>query len=152
MLQQAIENIPEEKWNDGGTGWTYSWTAYHAVEGTDALSRIGTKDFVWLSRIGLTWNEIDFEKNEFVTKVLSKITKKLVFKYFNEVRDSTMKRLESLTDQNLRDPEICGWYDGLFSTVLERVVYLLRHQHHHCGELALALRNWNCERLKWIAH
>jgi hypothetical protein len=151
MLEQAIRNIPESKWNESDAGWTYSWVAYHSVEGTDALSRIGQKDFTWLNKIGLTWDQIDFSKNEFVTKILPRITKEFVLDYFKEVRTSTIDRLNSLTDENLTDIEVCGWSEGLFNTVLERLIYLLRHQHQHCGELALALRTWACDRLEWVA-
>ena len=38
-----------------------------------------------------------------------------------------------------------GWFESIF----EKLVYLLRHNAHHIGELARTLREWDCERIKW---
>jgi hypothetical protein len=36
-----------------------------------------------------------------------------------------------------------------FSSVFEKLLYLLRHNQHHLGELSRMLREWECTRVKW---
>lgn len=148
MFRQAIKNIPEEMWYRGSKSWSFAWTAFHVVECADALSQIGSRDFIWLSKIGLTWAEIK-DGEEFKNKVLPKITKELVADYLNDVESSIISLLEGMIDEDLHAPDESGKAEGLYETVFERMIYLLRHQQHHVGELALALREWECKRMTW---
>ena len=150
MLRQSTENIPEDKWYAGGKSWSYAWTVYHVVECADALLRIGTRDFHWLGKIGLSWSEIK-RGDDFKNKVLPRITKTVVLDYLQEVESNLSTMLEALTDEDLLLADESGKDEGLYETVLERLIYLLRHQHHHLGELSKALRDWDCEKITWTA-
>ncbi len=148
MLSQTIENIPEDKWYNGGKSWSYAWTVYHAIECADALQQLGTRDFHWLGKIGLSWSEIK-SGDDFKTKILPRITKDVVLEYFIEVESNLISLLDSLTDEKVLRADESGKDEGLYESVLERLIYLLRHQHHHLGELSKALRDWDCERIRW---
>ena len=95
----------------------------------------------WGGKAGFEWEDgIDIKK-----KVLPKLTKDLVKSYLTETWEKLNSLLSSLTIQDLQETDGFHWFGSIF----EKLVYLLRHNMHHVGELSRTLRDWDCKPVKW---
>ena len=142
MLRTAIENIPDEKWHDGSEGWFFSFTAYHAVETMEFYMNDNPDTMNWGGRAGYNWDDVKDEEKD----ILPKISKKLVLSYLDEMEKHVTKTISSMDSEQLETKDGFHW----FESVLEKYLYLLRHNMHHNGELSRALRDWGCKRSKWV--
>ncbi|MHA2379475.1 MAG: DinB family protein [Candidatus Thorarchaeota archaeon] len=136
MVRQAIDNIPDEDWRAAHGEWCYATTAFHIVETVDFYSQRSPDGFDWGGRFDIAKNGGHQPKNM--------PSKKELLDYLDEME----KRIVRV----LRTPEIpLRQKDGFhwFESVLEKLLYALRHTVFHTGELALALRTWKCKKLKW---
>ncbi len=141
MTKEAVENVPDSKWNTGTEKWFFSLTAYHIVETLDFYSRDDHEGMIWGKRAGYSWDEMkSIEKD-----ILPKITKELVFDYIRETEHKLSNLLKQTPDKELLETDAFHW----FSCILEKLQYALRHTVYHCGELALALRNWDLKHINW---
>ena len=141
MIRQAIECVPDEFWHKGVNQWFFSILAYHIVETADYYASSDPKAMTWGQRAGYDWEDVkDIEKD-----VLPRITKDLVLSYLKDVEEQIDNLLSSMSNDAFFNK------DGFdrFSSILEKLVYLLRHNMFHIGELFRALREWGCERPKW---
>jgi len=142
MLRTAIENIPEEKWHDGSDGWFFSFNTYHVVETMEFYMNDNPDAMNWGGRAGYNWDDVkDIEKD-----ILPLISKELVTSYLDEMEELVTKTITSMDSKKLEAKDGFHW----FESVLEKFLYLLRHNMHHNGELSRALRDWGCKRSKWI--
>ena len=142
MLRTSVENVPDEKWHDGSEGWFFSMTAYHFVETMEFYVNDDPDAMKWGYRAGYNWDDAkDIEKD-----VLPKITKKLVLTYLDEMEELVTKTITSMNSEKLETKDGFHWFDS----VLEKYLYLLRHNMHHNGELSRTLRDWGCKRSKWV--
>ncbi len=142
MLRQAVDKVPDGLWHRGSREWYFSLTAYHVVETMDFYSRDTPEGMRWGGHAGFEWSEdTDVER-----EVLPKITKEIVISYLDDVSERLTTYLSSVVDADLRPQDGFHW----FSSIFEKLVYLLRHSMHHTGELARMLREWGCERVKWV--
>ena len=142
MLKQTIEKIPEEKIHNGKGDWTYSWNIYHIIETADFYIRDTHEDMVWGKRAGVDWDKDSKDK---IIEKKTEITKDFLLDYIEEIDKKIIDVLTNLSDEDLMKKDGFYWFD----TILDKLIYLLRHNHHHIGELALALREWDCERVSW---
>lgn len=141
MVRDAINNVPDDRWHDGTEGWFYSNTAYHIVETMDFYSRESPNGMKWGGRAGYVWREsIDIE-----SEILPKITKEIVSNYLLEMEDNLKSLFASIDIKDLSEKDGFDWFESKF----EKLVYLLRHNMHHIGELCKTLREWDCKRVKW---
>lgn len=141
MLRNAIESVPEEKWHDGAEGWFFSLTAYHVVETMDFYFGDNPDEMTWGQRAGYDWESSKDTK----TDILPKITKEIVLAYLEETEKRLKDTFDLLDIERLNSKDEFKW----FLSVFEKLVYLLRHNMHHIGELSKTLRDWKCERAKW---
>lgn len=141
MTKDAIENVPDSKWHDGYEKWFFSLTAYHIVETIAFYSRDDHEGMVWGERAGYSWEKVDDIENQ----ILPKISKELVLEYISEIEDKLSSILKSTLDKDLLEKDGFHW----FSSILEKLEFALRHTAYHCGELALALRIWDSQHIKW---
>lgn len=142
MLRTAIENIPDEKWHNGSEGWFFSLNAYHIVETMEFYMNNNPEGMVWGSRAGFDWDTVkDKEKD-----ILPKISKNLVITYLDEIEEQFTKILKSMDSEKLNSTDGFHWFESVF----EKLLYLLRHNMHHNGELSRSLRDWGCKRSKWV--
>jgi len=142
MLREAIEKCPDDKWHDGKEEWLFSWLAYHIVETADFYTQEYHKNMQWGKVADIDW-EKDSKKE--IEEKKSKVTKELVSNYLEEMNRTITKLLKETSDEDLLKKDSFYWFDSIY----EKLIYLLRHNSYHLGELALMLREWDAERIKW---
>ena len=141
MLRAALENIPDERWHDGTGDWHFSYNAYHIVETMDFYIHDNPEMMKWGGKAGYHWEKgVDVEK-----EILPKITKDIVVTYLDEMEKKVSKALSSMDMETLNTKDGFHWFNSVF----EKLVYLLRHNMHHIGELSKTLRDWNCLHVNW---
>lgn len=142
MLRTAIDNVPDEKWHNGSEGWFFSLNAYHIVETMEFYMNDNPDKMKWGNRAGFNWDKVEDKEKD----VLPKITKGLVLAYLDEIEELVTKTITSMSVEQLEAKDGFHW----FESVLEKYLYLLRHNMHHNGELSKTLRDWGCKRSKWV--
>ncbi|MHA1743933.1 MAG: hypothetical protein ACTSV6_06755, partial [Candidatus Heimdallarchaeota archaeon] len=65
--------------------------------------------------------------------------------YLKEIEEKVSTYLKTLSFEQLLEKDGFKW----FSSIFEKLLYLLRHTAHHLGELGRMLREWDCKRMKW---
>lgn len=133
MLHQAIENAPDIYWLKWDNDWSFSWNIYHIIETADYYKRSTPKGMEWGKKAGGKTKK-------------TKITKEQLLVYLEEVEYQISDLLEKSSDEDLLGTDE---FDDGHLVILEKLLYLLRHNMHHIGELNKALRDWECERIKW---
>ncbi len=142
MLRTALENIPDDRWHDGTGDWYFSYNAYHVVETMNFYIQDSPDKMKWGDRAGYHWEKgIDVEK-----EILPKITKEIVTDYLRDIEELVTKTLSSMTMENLIANDEFHWFESVF----EKLIYLLRHNMHHIGELSKTLRDWGSKTAKWV--
>ncbi|MHA1637828.1 MAG: hypothetical protein ACTSUB_07415 [Candidatus Thorarchaeota archaeon] len=141
MLNQAIENIPDELWSKNIGDWYFSMTAYHIIESANFYSGKTPDGMQWGFRAGFDWKETKNMK----TDILPLITKDLVLLYLSEIKTKLSSTLNTVQNDVLQGTDGFHW----FRSILEKLLYLQRHTMLHIGELYLALRTWDCKRGTW---
>ena len=63
----------------------------------------------------------------------------------DEMEKRITEFLVNKSDEDLLKKDSYYWFDSTYG----KLIYLLRHNSFHIGELAKALRDWDCERFKW---
>lgn len=141
MLRQAVEQVPSDCWTRGKENWCYSLLVYHIIETAAFYSRDTPEGMVWGKRLG----EVDWWERMTAQEAARQLTKQDMKAYLDEMEKHIEVFLVASTDERLLEQDGFNW----FSSILEKLQYLLRHCSYHVGELALALREWDCERIKW---
>ncbi len=141
MIRNAIQSVPQERWHVEVQGWYYSLSVYHIIETIDFYLRDNPDGMEWGKKAGYVWHKSIDIKSE----ILPKITKDVVNEYLTEMETSVSTFFESANIEKLGMKDDFKWFSSRF----ERLIYLLRHNMHHIGELCMALRMWNCDRVKW---
>ncbi len=141
MLHQAIECVPDEFWHKGISNWYFSLVAFHIVETAKFYSGNDPDAMKWGGHAGIDWKQVkDIEK-----EALPKLNKDLVISYLHEMETHIASTLSSMSATAFNSKDGFHW----FSSILEKWLYLLRHNMFHIGELYRALREWNCKRPEW---
>ncbi len=136
MVRQAIDNIPDEDWRATYGEWCYATRVYHIIETFDFYSQSSPDGFDWGSRFDVV------KKGGYEPQNMPGKTE--VLNYLDEMEKRTTEVLakpETLLEQKDEFP----W----FHSVLEKLLYALRHTVFHTGELALALRTRKHKKLEW---
>jgi len=143
ILRQAIENITYEYWLEMANDWSFSWTVYHIIETAEFYSRNTPEGMEWGKKAGIS-HETD--SDEMKIQKLANITKELLLAYLDEIEERITNFIENTNDEDLFEKD---GFDPHLKSILEKLLYLLRHNMHHIGELNKALRDWNCQRISW---
>ena len=142
MAKIAIYACPEDKWHSGTEDWVYSFTIYHIIETADFYSRDNPETMNWGKKAGIDWNK---DQKEDIEEKKLKISKEFLLNYLEEIRERIRSLLSETDDNSLLQKDKFHWFDSVF----EKLLYLLRHNSHHIGELARTLRDYDCDRIKW---
>ena len=142
MLKQTIDKIPDDKWHKGKNKWIYSWGVYHVIETADFYSLTYHEDMQWGKVADIDWKK---DSEEEIEKKKLNLTKKMMYDYMDEMDKRITKFLENKSDEDLLKKDSYYWFESIYG----KLIYLLRHNSFHIGELAKALRDWDCERFKW---
>jgi uncharacterized damage-inducible protein DinB len=142
MLREAIENCPDDKWHEGKDDWIFSNITYHIVETADFYTQEDYEKMNWGRVSGI---DLDKDSKEEIKEKMTKITKELVSNYLEEMDTTIIKLLKKTSDKDLLKKDSFYWFDSIY----EKLIYLLRHNSYHLGELTYMLRECNAERLKW---
>lgn len=138
MLRDAIENCPDEYWYGTDKDWSYSRTVYHIIETQEFYLRDTPE--------GMEWGKLlKDEKNPDVPTDTVYPTKGILIDYLDKLENNITEYLKDVKLDNLITKDGFKW----FSSVFEKLLYLLRHNAHHLGELGRMLREWDCKRMKW---
>lgn len=141
MLRQAVDQVQGDCWTRGKDNWCYSLRVYHIIETAAFYSRETPEGMKWGTRLGT----VDWWEKMTAQEAAQKLTKQDMTKYLEEMEERIEASLAASTNKSLLEQDGFHW----FSSILEKLQYLLRHNSYHIGELALALREWDCERIKW---
>jgi hypothetical protein len=143
MLQEAIENCPDEFWHFGEDGWIYSWIVYHVIETANFYFHSNPDDMVWGEISEIDWK--NDTKEEILSKKKKNITKEEMLNYLGYMREQLAEHLSNSKDNDLLEKDDFHWFGSIF----EKYVYLLRHNSLHIGELSYILRTTESKRLEW---
>ena len=138
MLKDAINNCPDEYWYGTDKDWNYSRTVYHIIETQDFYLRDTPEGMVWGKLLG------DVNNKDLPAETVYP-SKGILIGYLDESEIKITKYLKNIKFEELLEKDGFKW----FSSVFEKLLYLLRHNAHHLGELGRMLREWDCERMKW---
>ena len=138
MLRNAIENVPDEYWYGTTHDWSYSRTLYHIIE--------TQKFYIRDTPEGMEWGKLLIKLNT-DDKPLDEVypPKVILIDFLEKTEIEVTNYIKELTFEKLLEKDDFKW----FGSVFEKLLYLLRHNQHHIGELARMLREWDCERVKW---
>ncbi len=142
MLKQAIENYPDEEWGKDEGEWTFSYIIFHIIETTKFYIANSPDEMNWGARAGIDWEKDSKEK---IAKAKIDMSKKFLSDYMNEIKEKTTELLENISEEELTNTDSFQW----FKSILEKLIYLLRHNSVHLGELSKTLRDEGFERMIW---
>lgn len=142
MIRAAIKNIPEEKWTISEGEWYYAYTLYHIIETMDFYSREDHEGMVWGKRAGYKWDDVTDVKEE----ILHLISRELVTSYLSEMEEKLSGFLSTIVEDAFFEKDGFYWFESVY----QKFIYLLRHTQHHLGELAVTLRKFETEPIKWV--
>ena len=144
MTRKAIEQIPDKEWTHGiesDKDWFYSLRVYHMIETAEFYSRDTAEGMLWGARLGkVKWWETMSPK-----EAAEKVVKGDTLIYLNEIARYIEDYLKRCSDKDLLATGGFHW----FSSLLEKYVYLIRHNTYHLGELTMDLRVRGVDRIKW---
>ncbi|MHA2066442.1 MAG: hypothetical protein ACXABY_18885 [Candidatus Thorarchaeota archaeon] len=141
MLQATINNAPAERWHDGVGQWYYSQTAYHIIETAQFYLGNDPAKMKWGARAEINWEDV----NDIEKEALPKLTKELVNSYLGEVGQEAADAMRSVPDSEFFKIDGFDW----FNSILDKLMYLLRHTNYHVGELNRSLREWGLKPVRW---
>jgi len=138
MLRSAIEIVPDEYWYGRNHDWNFSRTLYHILE-TQKFYIRDTPD-------GMEWGTLLMELATDDTPAEDVYPPRVILMDLLEKTEGEVTSyIKGLTLEQILDKDGFKW----FGSVFEKLLYLLRHNQHHIGELARMLREWECKRIKW---
>jgi uncharacterized damage-inducible protein DinB len=139
MLREAIDNCPDAEWKHGAGHWFLipSRLAYHTIETVDSYRRESPQAMDWAGRFGVDWETKEAEKLPDREPMLD---------YLEEIRGSLGGMLRSMSDEDLLAGHAFPWTGA---TVLERMIYTLRHSMFHLGQIQAELRRRGMKGAEW---
>ena len=140
MMGQALEEIDDERWLWGVKGWTYADTIYHLVITQEFYIRDKPEGMRWGSLYG------DKEVKESSPSEYYP-TREVLMDYKKVIERKVEDYLCSMNDSDLLGTD--GFSEHL-PTIHEKLLYLVRHNGHHIGELTLMHRELDLGRIKWV--
>ncbi len=145
LLSQSIENLDDDQWfqiffQDDDNYWVYAFTVYHILETTDFYTRSSPDGMEWGAR-----GQIDWNSSQPLDQKIQNLSKSFMKTYLVEIGEKLSHIFIEITPPQLYNSDNFPW----FPTVLDKYLYLLRHNMMHIGELNRALRELHRPRIKW---
>jgi uncharacterized damage-inducible protein DinB len=138
MLREAIDKVPEEFWCLTEHDWSYSKTVYHIIETQEFYLRDTPKGMEWGKLLKKQETQMKESKESYLSK-------KVLLEYLEDTKQTIVNYFNIVSYDNLFAKDGFDWFDSVF----QKLLYLLRHNAHHLGELGRMLREWECNRMKW---
>jgi uncharacterized damage-inducible protein DinB len=140
MMDHALEEIDDERWLWGVNGWVYADTIYHLI--------ITQEFYIRDKPQGMRWGSLYGDK-ELMESNLPEYypTREVLMDYKETIEGNIEDYLCTVVDSDLLDTD--GFSEYL-PTIHEKLLYMVRHNAHHIGELALMHRELDLGRIKWI--
>ena len=139
MLAETIEAFDDGGWRSGDSDYAVpARLAYHAIETADYYFHHDLAAFEWAGRFGVDWETSDTVRLP---------NRDAIQDYLVEVRDKTRRWIAAHGDVGLLAPDEAFHTEGM--SHLDRALYVLRHTHHHIGELFSILRARDITRPGW---
>jgi uncharacterized damage-inducible protein DinB len=139
MLENAIHMCPDEHWDTELHFW---YTAYHCIFWIDYFLTTEPKDFE--PPIPFTFSEFDLTGK----KPDRTYTKTELHTYIAHCRQKAYKLITGLTTERLNDRWINEYKNY---SLLEILLYNLRHIQHHSAQLNLLLRQTINDAPTWVS-
>jgi len=138
-LSDAVDALDVDAWRRVGPGdLVPARLAVHILETADYYVAPDLTSFDWGGRFGI--DSETASPDEFPCKTA-------LIAYLDEVQRRCVHWIEQLGDEGLLAPDHVFHDEGMCH--LDRALYVLRHTHHHLGELFVLLRAWDLSRPGW---
>jgi DinB superfamily len=139
MLENAIKMCPEEYWDTDLSFW---YTSYHCIFWTDYFLTTEPKNFA--PPTPFTFSEFDPTGK----KPDRTYTKRELLDYIEHCRQKAYKLISTLTTERLNERWINEYKNY---SLLEILLYNLRHIQHHSAQLNLLLRQTINNAPTWVS-
>ena len=141
MLENAIAACPDELWGDQDRNPQYWYVVYHTLFWLDFYLSESTEGF--MPPAPFTLAEMD-PRGVFPDRVYAKAE---LMTYLEHGRAKCRAVLAGMTPELAFAPRRFGSVDG---TLLESLIYNLRHVQHHSAQLNLLLRQEIDDAPRWV--
>lgn len=139
MLQNAIEMCPNERWDAPSNFW---YITYHTLFFTDYYSTLKADEFQ--PPAPFTLSEFD-PTGKMPDRVYSK---EEMLNYLKYGRDKSRKLILNLTEKTAA-MRFVNEYKNY--SILETIIYNMRHIQHHAAQLNLLLRQNINDAPRWVS-
>jgi hypothetical protein len=138
MLRDGVEKCPREQWRDerGDPFFVPARLSFHVIQAVDYYAS-RSPEFDW-ERFGFDWEEVDSALLPEQSSVLD---------YLDEVKGKVSQEIQRLGTTGLLETD--DSFGPSFGNTLERLLYALRHSHHHVGQLSLEMQRRNLPEIPW---
>ena len=138
MFRNTVGRFTDDDWRAGERSELVParW-ALHTVEAIDFYAQATPDGFSWGERFAADWEGAPAEALPSSQQVLE---------YADEVVASLAAWLRSASDEELAGENAFPWTGA---SVTARMLYVLRHSHHHLGELCMILRGRGIGQPDW---
>ena len=145
MLKNAIEMQPEQRWHSDKR---FFYTAYHVLVFLDYYLTYPVKEIS--SPLPFTITETDLPAEALDDILPNRIySKQELLGYLNANREKCRQLISSLTEQKMNERWINEW--GKNYSLLEMLLYNMRHVQHHAAQLNMMLRQEINNAPDWVS-
>lgn len=139
MLRAGIDHCPDEQWRIvvDDPFFVPARVAFHIIQTVEFYTSERADDFDWQA-FGFDWEESPAEGLP---------DKSSMIEYLDAVEKKLASYLQSMDDKTLQGSD--AEFAPYFKTPLARMMYALRHSHHHIGQLSLDLQRRNLPEITW---
>jgi len=139
LLGDAIGDILDDQWRTGESDHLVpARLALHIIETAEHYSSEDPASYRWGARFNLDWESAPSQNLPGQHDIQ---------RYLADVKKQVREWIEKQGDDGLLAPD--SHYGGEGMSHFDRAAYLLRHTHHHIGELCAELRRRGIPRPRW---
>jgi len=137
MLRCSIERLTDEQWRTAPNERMIParW-AFHAIRSVDGYAGESRESFTPVGLEDISW--------EAASEALP--SRQVILEYLEKAAEKMRARISSLSEEELLGPTGFPWTG---ESILEQMIYTLRHAQYHLGELAAALRYHGADEAEW---
>jgi len=140
MLENAIKFCPAENWDTKNKFW---YNAFHCLFFMDYYLTLDHENFMPPKPFTLT----EFEPIETMPERV--YTKEELLVYLNFIKNKCHELIKGLTTETLSQRWVNPYRNY---SIMELLIYNLKHVQHHVGQLNLILRHEVNSVPKWVSH
>lgn len=143
MLEHGLNNVAQATFHKWEYEWSFVSTCVHIIETGEFYNQSTPDGFMWGSIIGVDWKE---DRQEVIREKYGKVSKLFLTEQIRRVKKSIEEQLSDIGDEGLLGRD--GFAEWQHS-ILDKYLYLLRHNMHHIGEINKVLRDQQEKRINW---